>query len=70
MLAKCFAILANLFYNCYKCLRMLANGVANTTNVLGMKRECKTWVSYLHNTHVSLCLISPVQLAYFPSNLD
>ena len=59
MLEKCFTILANLvykWYKClsckwYKCLRVLANAVANHRNVLRMKREHKTWVTNLHNTH-------------------
>ena len=32
-------------------LSMLANVIENLTNVLRMERECKTWVSNLHNTH-------------------
>ena len=56
-------ILANLFYKCYKCLRLLANVVANLTNVLGMKRDCKTWVSDLHNTHCGYFSLSYAALA-------
>ena len=51
MLTKYFTILANLFYKCYKCLRMLVNAVANLTNVLRMKRKCKTLLTCLHKTH-------------------
>ena len=51
MLAKCFTIIENLFCKWYKCLRMLANAVANFANVLCMKQEHKTWVTNLHNTH-------------------
>ena len=70
-----FMILANLLYKCYNCLKMLANVIANLTNVLQMKLECKTWVSNLHFFtllvfHFVLYLPGPVQLAYFPSNLD
>ena len=52
---------------------MLANTVANLTNVLRMKREYDTWVTNLHNTHCGrlslLYLPASVQSAYFPSNL-
>ena len=51
MLAKCFTILVNLFYKWYKYLRMLANAIANLTNVLRMKRVQGAWVTNLHNTH-------------------
>ena len=51
MLAKRFTILANLFYRCYKYLRMLANAVADLTNMLRMKLECKILASNLHNTY-------------------
>ena len=47
-LEKCLTIIANLFYKCFK---MQANAVANLTIVLRMKRECKTSVSTLYNTH-------------------
>ena len=57
MLVNCFTILANLFYKWYKCFRMLANTVANLTNMLQMKRE------------QVLYLPASVQSAYFPSNL-
>ena len=72
MLANCFMILANLFYKWYKCLRMLANTIADLTNVLQMKREHDAWVTncLIHIAGVSLCLISAsLQSAYFPSNL-
>ena len=73
-LAKCFMILANLFY---KCLGMLANVVGKLTNVLWSKPECKTWVSNLHIkihiTGVSLCLLSaspcPISLFSFKLGL-
>ena len=44
------------------CSRIFANAVANLINVLPLKRECKTWVSNLHNKHfgVYLWLISTV----------
>ena len=56
-------------------LQMLENAVANLNNVLRMKSKCQTWVSNLHNTYWELFLVvlylpGPVQLAYFPSNLD
>ena len=59
-----------MFYDPCK-LRMLANTVANLTNVLQMKRENDGWVTNLHQTHwgVSLCLISaslcPISLFSF-----
>ena len=60
MLSKCFTILANLFYKWYKCLGMLANGVANLTNVLRMKQEHGAYVTNLliHIADTSLCLKS------------
>ena len=56
-------------------LKMLKNVVANLTNVLQMKPECKTWISNLHNKHYRcfsfvLYLPGPIQLADFPSSLD
>ena len=35
-------------------LQMLAKDVGNLSSVLRMKRECKTWVSNLHNYTVTL----------------
>ena len=48
-------ILANLFYKCCEFLSMLANAVANLTNVLQMKRKYKTWVSNAKYT-LRVCL--------------
>ena len=48
MLEQCFKILENLVYDCYKCLRMLTNAVANLTNMLRMKQQHDTCVAYLH----------------------
>ena len=68
-----FTILAYLFY---KCLRILANAVANHANVLRTKLECNTWVLYLvciiHIRGVLLRLISAWSclISLFPSNLD
>ena len=59
MLEKCFKILANLFYDCYKCLRMLTNPyeyrcepyerVANETTT----RHMRSLFAY---THFRVCL--------------
>ena len=48
MLAKCFKILANLFNEWYKCLRMITNTVANLANALRMKLQYDACVAYLH----------------------
>ena len=59
MLEECYKILANLLYDCYKCLRMLTNAVANLTNSLRMKKQHDACVAYLHIhiATVSLCLL-------------
>ena len=66
MLAIFFTVLAYLFY---KCLRMLANAVANETRMQHMGT-----VSSLHNTHSGslLRLISAWSclISLFLSNLD
>ena len=52
---------------------MLANAIANLTNVLQMKCEYEAWVTNLH-IHIAVFLIvlylpASVQSAYFPLNL-
>ena len=52
MLEKCFKILANLFYDCYKCLRMLTNPYEccceSYDRELRIKQQHDTCVAYLH----------------------
>ena len=52
MLEKCFKILANLFNDCYKCLRMLTNPYGYRCELyereLRMKQQHDTCVAYLH----------------------
>ena len=57
MLEESFEILANLFYDCYKCLRILTNAVANLTNALRVKQQHDTCVAYLH-IHVHIAGVS------------
>ena len=70
MLEECYKILANLFYECYTCLRMLTKAVANLTNALRMKRQHDACVAYLHIhiAAVSLCLLFArlCPISYFP----
>ena len=59
MLEECFKILENWYDNCYKCIRMLTNAVANLTNPLRMKQQ-------QHESVAKVCLyILPVFLFVF-----
>ena len=63
ILAKCLTILANMFYKWYKCLRMLANCVANETRT----QKHGYIICIIHIVGVPLCLISarPCRISLF-----
>ena len=58
MLERYFKTLANLFYDCYKCLRILTNDVANLTNVLRMTQQHDTCLYlHIHIAGLSFCFL-------------